>query len=298
MASELHLAVTGPAGRLEALLDFAEERLQGLERRWSRFRDDSEVSRLNAAAGSPVTVSPDTLLLLGRAVDAWRRTGGAFDPTVLPALLAAGYVASIEDPGRVTRLPGEATAGPAPGCDGIVVDPAAGTATVPPGVAFDPGGIGKGLAADLVATELREAGAAGALVEIGGDLRVTGASPTEEGWIVVVEDPFARDGVLRTLRLSDGAVATSSTLSRTWERDGRRVHHLIDPGTGAPVAPRVVAATVLAAEGWVAETACKTLLVTDPLPALEWLDAGGLAGLVVDRDGVSWESRNLARFSA
>ncbi|HET6953085.1 MAG TPA: FAD:protein FMN transferase, partial [Acidimicrobiales bacterium] len=145
----------------------------------------------------------------------------------------------------------------------------------------DPGGIGKGLAADLVTAELMAAGAAGALVNLGGDLRVRGEPPAGDVWSVAVAHPLdpARD--LLHLGLTDGAVASSSRLRRRWTQDGRDRHHLIDPRTGGPAGSPLLAVTVVALDGWWAEAAAKSVFVAgrrDPVPA-------GTLVATVDGDG-------------
>ena len=166
MGSDAHvLVVGGPA----TLLGGARDRIESLESRWSRFRPESELCRLNRAAGRPVVCSDDTYLAISAAVDAWVATEGRFDPTVLDAVVAAGYERDF-----ATSAPGPRTATPrpTPGGSGIVLDPVVRAVTLPKGVAVDLGGIGKGLAADLVATMLVRSGASGACVNLGGDLRV------------------------------------------------------------------------------------------------------------------------------
>ena len=162
MGTRVHIIVVGGPGDLAFT---AGERIDELERRWSRFRADSEVSRLNEAGGEPVAVSHDTYLLVQRACQAWHLSDGAFDPTILPSLEAAGYRDSFDAVWADASLDGRA---PAPGCAGIELDDRAVTVRLPAEVRFDPGGIGKGLAADLVTGLLMRHGARGALVSIGG----------------------------------------------------------------------------------------------------------------------------------
>jgi ApbE family len=116
------------------------------------------------------------------------------------------------------------------GWAGVVVDAAGSSVALPAGVGLDPGGIGKGCAADLVAEELRAAGAAGVSVNLGGDLRVEGRAPGGGSWVVGIEQPL-RPGPAATVTLARGAVATSSRVRRAWGRAGDRRHHLIDPAT-------------------------------------------------------------------
>jgi thiamine biosynthesis lipoprotein len=245
------ILVGGPGG----LLHRAKARLADLEERWSRFRPGSETSVLNRAGGRPVAVSPETFTMVTLAVLGWSASGGRFDPTVLDALELAGYDQSFDqlDPDRATGRAGEPA--PASGLGGIVLDSVAGTVTLPPGSRFDPGGIGKGYAADLLCAELRAAGADGACVNVGGDLRVSGRSPSGAWWAVDV--PHPRGGTAGVLEVADGAVATSSPVGRSWQVGGRRRHHLIDPRTGLPADSDLLQVTIVAAEGWRAEVAAK-----------------------------------------
>src|SRR5439155_18637591 len=140
------------------------------EAKWSRFRATSELCRLNDAAGAPVVVSPDTFALIARAVDAWRDTGGRYDPTVLAALEAAGYDRDFDAVAR-TGAPATGERAPAPGCAEVEFDPMVSAVRLPHGVALDLGGIGKGAAADAVSAELFDAalpGVRGVLVNLGG----------------------------------------------------------------------------------------------------------------------------------
>lgn len=279
-------------------LSHAEERLRWLEARWSRFDSASDVSRMNEAPGHPVAVTEETVCMVERAVEAWRLTGGSFDPMILPSLIAAGYATSVEDSEAVSLMAAPAVRGPAPGCGAIVIDRRRHTVTLPPAGAFDPGGIGKGLAADMTVGTLLGMGADGAMVSVGGDVRASGEAPTHAGWVVGLEDPSSPVHLIRSLALGDGAVATSSTLSRSWMKDGERVHHLIDPATGRCAASGIVSVTVLAAEAWIAEAFSKASMLTDPVSAVLGLERAGLAGVVVDSGGLIQETESMGRFAA
>lgn len=174
MGSDAHVVV---ADAPPELLDWAEAEVHRLEAQWSRFLADSALCGLNAAAGSgPVATDPLLVLAVERSLELGAATAGRFDPTVLASLVALGYDRTFREvdpdaPGDVVGI------GPARGPAGIVVDRAAATVELPAGVALDLGGIGKGLAADLVATGLLERGAGGAAVGLGGDVRVAGLAP-------------------------------------------------------------------------------------------------------------------------
>lgn len=193
------------------------------------------MSRLNAAAGRPVVVSPDTFALIGAAVEAWERTGGLFDPTILTTLVGAGYDRTFEQ--MEPHGPDAPPPSPAPGCAGIVMRPGVRLVILPAGVGLDLGGIAKGLAADWVLDQLLE-DAAGVCVNLGGDVRVGGEAPTGDGWVVAVEHPMGSGGEMARFALADGTVCTSSRLRRRWRRNWRHQHHIVDPRTGRPVPAR------------------------------------------------------------
>jgi thiamine biosynthesis lipoprotein len=249
--------------RAETLVEYGTSRLGELERKWSRFLPTSEISRANELAGSHVVVSPETLLLVGCSVAGWAHTGGAFDPTVLAAVRAAGYDRDFGSVAEAAASLRPAAPRCPPGCAGIVRDERIGTITLPPGVELDPGGIGKGLAADLVTAELMEKGALGALVNVGGDVRVRGDAPNGASWDVAVEDP-ARPGVeLLRIGLLDGAIATSSRAKRCWETAAGAAHHIIDPRTGRPSSSRYISVTAVARDAWWAEVVTKAVMIDE-----------------------------------
>jgi thiamine biosynthesis lipoprotein len=273
MGADCHVLVVGG----DALVATARRRIDDLEQRWSRFLPKSEISRLNALEGRPVVVSPDTYLLVSLAVAAWEATGGLFDPTVMNAVAAMGYDRSFEHMAVREMTPAPEPKTP-PGCGAIDLEPALCAITLPGGLAIDPGGIGKGLAADLVAAELMDAEAGGVLVNVGGDIRVAGESPVGDVWSIRVDHPLDPDRELVRLGLGKGAVATSSRLKRRWWRGGDEVHHLIDPRCGRSTESEVVAATVVSGEAWWAEVQTKPIFILGPEPGLKRLiSSSGMA---------------------
>lgn len=277
----------------EHLLDVAEARLRELESWWSRFLDDSDITIANRAAGTPVVVHGDTLAVVARALDAWRQTEGRFDITVLPALLDVGYTHSAVDQSAAPSVPGSRVGMSA----WVRVDYERSTLTVPAQSAIDLGGIGKGFAADIVAEELVEQGATGALVNVGGDLRTAGRPSDDESWYLGIEDPRHPPQHLAVLRLHEGGVATSGTTVRTWtDAQGRSVHHLIDPATNRSADHQVLTATVLAADAATAEAFATSSMMMPAAQAVAALDRLGLAGLVVDTAGHAHRTATFAAF--
>jgi thiamine biosynthesis lipoprotein len=218
-------------------------------------------------------VSSDTAALVSRAFAGRRATAGRFDPTLLGTLVGAGYDRSFE----------------------LLAAGDGGAVALDVGAGFDPGGIGKGLAADLVVEELLAGGAEGACVNLGGDLRAEGAGP----WVVDVADPFdSRRPPIASLALDAGGVATSSRLRRAWWQGGHRRHHLIDPSTGRPADTGVAAVTVVTGEAWRAEVLAKAALLAGVEGAMELLATRNAAGLVVDDNGTVHRSDGLGPFLA
>jgi len=296
MGSSVHLVLTSRSGgdhpTADALVADASDAMAALDRleaRWSRFRPNSDVSRINRDAPYFVPVGADTFDLVTLAVAARGRTGGVFDPTLLRSLQAAGYDRSVETlplmdlSGTISTHPedihGDAVPARSPqslpptgSTVRLRLDPLRCAVAVDTGGALDLGGIGKGRAADLLHRSIREAGALGACVNLGGDLRVSGMAPSGDGWIVDVDDPFRATEPLTTLVFGgsgavpmsdDGlAVATSSTRRRRWRTStGGEAHHLIDPRTGASATSDLVQVTVVARSALDAEVAAKALLI-------------------------------------
>jgi thiamine biosynthesis lipoprotein len=282
MGSSAEIVVHG--GRADALLTWAQQAIAELEARWSRFRPDSELNRICRQAGSgPVPASPQTISAIAKAIQLWYVTNGCFDATIRPALEACGYDRSfelVENDDLSTPSPP-----PVPGCSGIRVDHIENTVDLPPGVSLDLGGIGKGLAADLLATGLVERGALGACVALGGDVRVTGCPPDGFVWQIPVEDPFDESRTLCIRALTDEGVITTTTRFRRWRRAGATMHHLIDPATRTSARRGIAAVVAQADETWWAEGVAKAALVTGIDGGLALLERLGIAALIIRDDG-------------
>jgi len=290
MGSTVHVIVVGGSLRL---LDMAREFVEALESRWSRFRATSEVSRLNDAGGRSLRVSPETLGLVQRALEGARVTGGLYDPTVLGDVIRAGYDRSF---GRLEPDAGDGSSHLRSGYEAIDVDGSESTVTMPVGVGFDPGGIGKGYAADLLAAQLLSQGAVGACANVGGDLRVAGVAPDGPSWPISLDHPLDPTRA-EVVFVRDGAVATSTRTRRAWGRAGDRRHHLIDPASGRPVWNGVASTTVVAAEAWQAEVMAKATFVAGIAEGLHLLAATGTDGLLIDDEGSVYPSAGFERFA-
>jgi thiamine biosynthesis lipoprotein len=152
-------------------------------------------------------------------------------------------------------------------------------------MALDPGGIGKGLAGDLVVAELLRLGAGGALVSVGGDITAGGAALGDDGWAVDVVHAPDIDAPLARLMVNAGGIATSSTRTRRWVRDGVGRHHAIDPATGTTSNTDLAAVTVVATSGWRAEAHATAALLCGSSAVIAYLDAAGVSGIASTLDG-------------
>ncbi len=247
------------AGRLERAATW----VRSMQARLSRFEPESELSRLNAGAGRWTAISDELEHLLRESLRAWEVSGGLVNVAVLPALLEIGYTRTF------SAGPTPATAAPPrpvpPLPDRLEVMP--GRARVEPGWGVDLGGVAKGWLADRLSERLGE----NCLVNLGGDLFARGPGGDGGGWAV------GFGGV--TVMLRDQGAATSSTRRRAWAGagGGERLHHLIDPRTGAPARSDVSEVSVVAADATTAEVVAKTALLLGSVEAAGFLAAHAAA---------------------
>lgn len=252
-------------------LEWGRREVDRLAQLWTRFAP-SEVMELTA---EPREVDPDTALLLRRAVEGFDLTDGLFNPFQVAQIEAAGYDRDFADMQHVRRRSAGPAERPEVSIDGNWV-----SSTLP----LDSGGLGKGLAADLIAHRLLARGAEGVLVNLGGDVRCAGSGPGGV-WKVGVELPVHTPEPL-TVRLSEGAVCTSTPLLRRWTLvTGGQAHHLLDPRTGAPMRTDLAAVTVIAPQAWLGEVLTKAVFLMTTMDATALLRRADAAALLVSADG-------------
>jgi thiamine biosynthesis lipoprotein len=274
MGTEVELLVDAgdeAAGR-RALLR-AEAEVTRLEAVLSRFRSDSELSRLNRKGC--IDTGPDLLRVTEAALAAREQSGGRVDPTVHDAVVAAGYDRSFP----LLSADGCPASGSIPRCGGDVrVDRRRGRIELDTGVRLDLGGIAKGDAAERACDLLVAAGPC--LANLGGDLAVRGV-PAAGSWPVGVETPA---GSL-TLALTTGGLATSGRDRRRWHQAGEPRHHLIDPATGRPADTDLVRVTAVASDAVEAEVRAKSLLLAGRRVALAEAGEHGIPCVLVTEGG-------------
>jgi thiamine biosynthesis lipoprotein len=279
------VVATADSTREDAARAAVERELDAIDRACSRFRDDSELSRVNRAGGAAVAVSPLFLEALRVALDAARATGGLVDPTVGRALRTAGYDSTFRVVASRDGDTFRAQFSEVPGWQAIAVDEDAATVRVPPGVELDLGATAKALACDRAAAAAATV-AGGALVSIGGDIAIAGDVP-DGGWPVrIAEDHAAAlDGPGPTVALESGGLATSSTTVRRWRSGETELHHLVDPRTGHPAGSNWRTVSVAAATCVDANIASTAAFLVDDAPA--WLEARRLPARLVSTGGAT-----------
>ena len=244
----------------------ARDEVAACEDELSRFDPVSDLSRLNGADGQWTLVGPRLLEALRLALQAREDTGGRFDPTVLPALVAAGYDRSFE---LLEERQAETVADWRAGTE-IELDEPKGRARIEPGSAVDLGGIGKGYAArrglDAMVAACPEL--AGGLVDLGGDIALRGEPPEGGNWLIAVADPRRSGETLAVLALRAGGVATSGRDARRFG-PARSLHHLIDPETGESAIGGALTVTVVAPDAAEAEAHATALAISSLAEASE-----------------------------
>lgn len=271
------LVVTDPA-RLDDAVRIADRILADIDAACSRFRADSELSRIAPALADGVDVSPLLATLVRYALDVAAETDGTVDPTLGYALSAVGYdrdIRLVEDSDRILR----AIVSRRPGWKSVSLNGS--LLRLPAHLALDLGATAKAVAADLVAAEIVDQLGCGVLVSLGGDIATAG-TPPRVGWHVLVQD--LPDDRRITVELGGGtALATSSTQKRRWTRAGIPVHHILDPRTGLP-APAVWKTVTAAAPSCLAANALSTSSIVRGEEAVSWLAAKGVAARLVRWD--------------
>jgi FAD:protein FMN transferase len=315
------LVSDGPAlARAHAIL---ERQLDELDRACSRFREDSELTRVNARAGRTVQVGPLLIEAVKLALRAAELTDGDVDPTVGAALVLAGYDRDMQLLDHLSPATGDAPMGDCPppaiaprvratllsGWRAVELDRERSTLKIPRGVKLDLGATAKAWAADRAALAIHEAVGCGVLVSLGGDISTAGPNPSGDtygqkapaGWRIHVTDDHRSDPGApgQTISIAGGGLATSSTTVRRWRHREQTMHHIIDPASGAP-AEEVWRTVSVAASDCTDANIAATAAIVRGARAPEWLAGLGLPARLVGRNGEvltvgSWPAEDEAR---
>ena len=295
MGTYIQQTVYGKNG--EAAAKAASSSVKDLENLISWRIEDSDVARLNAAAGTDwITVDPKTAALLAASLDVAQKSGGAFDPTILP-------VSSLWDFGGVNQhLPSDADIKK---FDAYVdyrnlrVDAKASTASLKLHyMAIDLGGIGKGAACDEAVEAYRKAGADYGIIAVGGSIGVYGSKPDGSPWRVAVRDPNTTDGqtdAMGQIELASGFVSTSGTYEKYFTENGVAYHHLLNPKTGYPENNGLISVTVKADSGALSDALSTACFVLGREKGEALLAQYGADGVFIDTAGKVYVTAGLKK---
>jgi len=257
------------------------------EERFSRFRETSELTRLNRSTGGWFYASPEMFDLVKAALKMHNLTGGLFDPSVLSALRQAGYDRSMDEI-QQKGVPSARTDWrwtPSHFAE-TGLDPETHAIFLPQGSQIDLGGIAKGWIAASAAEQLSQFTDACA-VSAGGDMALLGLPTGEPAWEISLEDPLDPEEVMAIMKVPAGGLATSTVTRRQWQQDGQPRHHIIDPRSGEPANTHWLSVTVHAPSAVAAEVFAKALLIAGPAEVQTLLSrVSGLQYSAVDRYGV------------
>lgn len=266
MGTTWQVRVHAPVSATETLRTAIDDTLTLVVRQMSHWESGSDLSRFNTAAAGTGFTLPDPLFdLLLRAQRISFETRGAYDATAGALVRRWGFGPDRAHLDADFRIPADAelrAVRERSGWQRLRLDPATHSAHQPGGLELDLSAIGKGFAVDLVSQRLLEAGFVSHLVEIGGELRGAGLKPGAQPWWVSLEPPAPDVTLEETLiALCEHSVATSGDYRRSYDQDGRRYSHTIDPRTGKPVDNDLASVTVISRECWHADAISTALTV-------------------------------------
>lgn len=237
----LSLVSQAPATQIDSLFRKLWKVIFLFERRFSRFLPNSELSMFNRNAGTKQAISPEFHAVLAAAQEMAQKTGGLYNPFILPALQKAGYSHS-RVPGHEQDAVDDHSGKSVTGIDKLEIGDD--WARIPYGTALDLGGCGKGYLADLLRDNFPDA-VTGYWLSLGGDIAVGGADEHEQPWAVSIESAYDPSTSIATITSSQlSAVATSGTTVHSGKTAGKRWHHIIDPRTCQPAETDILLATV------------------------------------------------------
>jgi thiamine biosynthesis lipoprotein len=269
----------GTAKDIERFAAAAEEEIGRIEARYSRYRSDSELARINkvAATGDVIDIDAETAGLIAYAKACFAKSDGAFDIT-------SGRLRAVWD-FSVARLPDQRSidaALPFIGLDNLVLANRR-LHFLRPGMELDFGGLGKEYAADRAAEVCADLGVRHGFIDLGGDIRVIGPQPDGLPWRIGIRHPRDADRLAAEIALLNGALATSGDYERFIEVGGRRYCHILDPKTGWP-AHGLSSVTVISDRCLVAGSLSTAAMLKGHAGAA-WLHGLGVRHLVIDEGG-------------
>ena len=277
-AMDTYMSLKAYGDGAEAALESAQERITALENELSVTITDSDISRINSSAGSPVEVSEDAVILASAGKEYGELTAGALDITVYPVLKEWGFTTGeyhIPDSQKIAELLQKV--------DYRRISVSGNTVQIPEGFQIDFGALAKGYTGDEIMEIFRENGVKSGLVSLGGNIQTLGTKPDGSFWKVAVKDPFYPDEQMCILDIADKAVITSGSYERFFTGDdGKDYWHIIDPKDGYPADNGLVSVTVIGDSGLMCDALSTALFSAGTSKSVEyWQDNGGFDMILV-----------------
>ena len=280
------------------LADHIDDRLKGLDATFSTYQKSSELMNFNQSAiNQPVSVSPDMLKVMTIAMQVYQQSDGAFDPTVGPLVNLWGFGPNYTD--QVIPQAQDITHHLlSVGLNNLLLNQQAGTATRQSDIQLDLSAIAKGYAVDAVAELLASSGLVNYLVEVGGELRLSGRKANGQRWKIAIEKPSLEQGnVQQAISVEDMAVATSGDYRNYFEKNGKRYSHTIDPRTGYPIDHGLASVTVVSQSAVKADALATAMMVMGPEKALRFTEQNNLAAYLLIKEVDGFKSRASTVFT-
>jgi len=295
MGGDMLAILEGNTDTCPSILDEIPGWFEGWEQTLSRFRPDSELSRLNRTSDELVKVSDTLWDVFQYALSAETITNGLVTPTVLDAMLEAGYDQSFDVLPRYQQTNSYAASPVANSLSFVLWDEKSQTICLPHGVHLDFGGVAKGWAAHQTVERLKKYGPT--VMNAAGDIAISGALASGDAWKIGVRNPFEQETDFETLKLKGCGVATSGRDRRRWNKNGLLRHHIIDPYTGQPAETDVMTATIVAPTVMEAEATAKAVLILGGEDGLKWIESDPtLAGIIVLENGKTFYSQRIRKY--
>ena len=295
MGCEMKAFLESDSPTAPAFLDFVQEWFEEWEQTLSRFRADSELSRLNQTFDQPVKVSDTLWEVFQYSLSADLMTNGLVTPTILDAVIHAGYDQPFDSMPEERDLSTALDLRRVNPLSLVIWDEREHTISLPRGVHLDFGGIAKGWAAHQAAERLKALGPA--LINAGGDIVVSGPRPGDESWGVGISNPFEPETDLEVLYVKRCGVASSGKDRRHWTMGGVLHHHIINPCTGQPAVTDLLRVTVIAPTAMEAESAAKAVFIMGSEKGLDWVEQDPtLAAVLILDTGKVLHSRRMTSY--
>ena len=269
--------------------------LSTVDNSMSTYKPESELSRFNRLpVGQQMQISPDFARVLQISRDIWQRSDGAFDPTIGPIVDLWGFGPTPSD--NTAPTPQQvSTALENTGFQHIVLVEQQLSKNHP--IQLDLSAVAKGYAVDLVADLLEMLALPDYLVEVGGEIRVSGLNPDGEPWRIAIEQPSLMSSVNRIISVADRAIATSGDYRNYFEQQGTRYSHILDPRTGVPIQHNLASVTVMATSCAEADAWATAFLVMGPEQSLALAEKWAIPIYLLVGRGDTFEDMKSTQFA-